>query len=193
MNTSSVNSCFLDQALCAGSDTNDWVSSAPGNTQRVRARKAICATCPVTARCLDSALAKPEWSLGIWAGTSVNERAGIARAMRAVIASGKDIRDDVIWDRFNADAGLTRDVETAVEAPEQLAGLLGSRHKLSVVAAAALLARHDEGIATRIAARCDQPEWLLRAAARIGASSYRVARRRANASRMRKARGRVAA
>lgn len=71
----------------------DWVKRGPcrrpevptwlffpgrGDNETTERAKAVCATCPVTAECLDAALANDE--PGIWGGTSERER----RQMRAV-------------------------------------------------------------------------------------------------------------
>jgi WhiB family redox-sensing transcriptional regulator len=42
------------------------------------AMRAVCATCPVRAECLAEALADPE-AVGVWAGTTVEERAALRR------------------------------------------------------------------------------------------------------------------
>ncbi len=95
------------------------------------------------------------------------ERAGIAKSMRDVIACRTDIRNEAFFVQFEEDERITRDVDEAVEAPAHIAVVLATRCELSVVAAVALTARHDKRIASRIAARCDQPMWLRNAARRI--------------------------
>lgn len=57
-----------------------------GDVATVRAAKAVCATCPVTAECLDYALRLGE--PGIWGGTSENERRRMPPAPRRCTECG---------------------------------------------------------------------------------------------------------
>ena len=53
-----------------------------GRPWHIKAAKAICAVCPVTAECLEYALANNEHS-GIWGGTSGKERRAMKRGAAA--------------------------------------------------------------------------------------------------------------
>lgn len=53
----------------------------PARTERERQAKAICATCPVAAACLEVALTNGE-AYGVYGGTTEDERAAIARRRR---------------------------------------------------------------------------------------------------------------
>ena len=68
---------WREAALCAQTDPEVFfppVGSTGGKARR------ICRQCPVTAECLEVALARPaEGDVGIWGGTSARER----RALRA--------------------------------------------------------------------------------------------------------------
>jgi len=68
----------LDDAACKGHDPAPWF---PRTGQSPEAGKALCGACPAQARCLDWALAKGEL-LGIWGGTTPDERAEILRQRR---------------------------------------------------------------------------------------------------------------
>ncbi|WP_106538505.1 WhiB family transcriptional regulator [Haloactinopolyspora alba] len=48
--------------------------------ERERRAKAICATCPVRARCLDEALARDE-QFGVWGGKDARERRELRRRL----------------------------------------------------------------------------------------------------------------
>jgi hypothetical protein len=116
-------------------------------------------------------------------GPIVPGRAAIAREMRKVIEDGTDLRTAAFWSRFCDDPAIHRDVTVAVEAPDHLAAMLATRAELSVVAATALLARHDEAIAETIASRADLTKWLCDTAVRIAGPTHGDARRRANTER----------
>jgi hypothetical protein len=71
--TASIIPAWHAHAACRGSDV-DWIEPAPEDVARCRA---ICAGCPVRARCLADALAAGEpW--GLWGGLDPDERAAIA-------------------------------------------------------------------------------------------------------------------
>lgn len=70
-------------ALCAEVDPELWFPEQPGD--RARAAKAICAECPLRARCLDVALADSSL-LGVWGGTSAAQRQAL-RARHPVVAA----------------------------------------------------------------------------------------------------------
>lgn len=65
-----MNTDWMDDAACASVDPDLFF---PGRGEDVRPAKAVCAVCPVRARCLDHALAEHEVH-GVWGGTSENER-----------------------------------------------------------------------------------------------------------------------
>jgi len=180
---------WQDEAACKGQDPDVWIGPPEGWAD-TKARKATCVTCPVTARCLGAALAKPRWSLGVWGGTSGIERAAMAKVMRTVIAASTDVRTTAMWSRFCGDGPIVSDVAVATEAPAHLAAVLAARAELSVVAAVALLARGDEVIAETITSRADQPKWLTDVAVRIAGATHEERRRAASTARMRRVRSR---
>ena len=65
------------QAACRNTDTDTFflpdAIRGPRKRAREAAAKAICATCPVVASCLDWALAGGE-AHGVWGGTTPEER-----------------------------------------------------------------------------------------------------------------------
>jgi len=67
-------------AACRGTDSEVFFSAcgepARDRSHRVRAAKALCTRCPVTAQCLDHALRTKE-PYGVWGGRSEGERAKI--------------------------------------------------------------------------------------------------------------------
>lgn len=71
---------WQDSALCAQTDPDMWFPEKGGST---RAAKAICASCPVRAECLDYALEHEDIGAhGIWGGLSEVERRGLKRQLR---------------------------------------------------------------------------------------------------------------
>jgi WhiB family transcriptional regulator, redox-sensing transcriptional regulator len=82
---------WMAQAACRGVDPDLFYplgQGAPANRAYHKAR-AICAACPVAGACLDYALALPAQfgegaNVGIWAGTSPQQRRDI-RAARSVV------------------------------------------------------------------------------------------------------------
>ena len=151
---------WRDEARCRAKPVEWFVSAGSGRPAKDNPGLDLCVACPVTSRCLDAALVKPEWSLGLWAGTSVAERADMARAMRKVIARGTDVRSEPFFVQFADDPGIVSDVAVAVEAPTHLAAVLAARAELAVVAAVALATRHSPEVSATLAARADLPEWL---------------------------------
>ena len=68
---------WREAALCAQTDPEVFVPPVGSSGEMARR---ICRQCPVTAECLEVALARPaEGDVGIWGGTSARER----RALRA--------------------------------------------------------------------------------------------------------------
>nr|WSW49819.1 WhiB family transcriptional regulator [Streptomyces sp. NBC_01001] len=71
---------------CAGADPELFFAHALSTLQIERA-KAICATCPLMASCLDGALERGE-EYGVWGGLTEDERSSLKRrAARGHIAS----------------------------------------------------------------------------------------------------------
>jgi hypothetical protein len=71
-----------EQALCSQTDPEAFFPDAGGSTQ---AAKAVCAACPIRARCLDIALANREGH-GVWGGMSERERRNLLRQNRSAAA-----------------------------------------------------------------------------------------------------------
>lgn len=68
----------LDRGACRRPDVPTWLFFPErGGLKTINAAKAICATCPVAAACLDFALRNHE--AGVWGGTTAKER----RTMRS--------------------------------------------------------------------------------------------------------------
>jgi len=63
-------------AACAGADPALFFPTQGDNCGEA---KAICATCPVTAECLEYAMAMGSAVEGVWGGTSARERRQIRR------------------------------------------------------------------------------------------------------------------
>lgn len=76
---------WLDQRACADVPTNLFFP-AKGDNSSVKAAKAICASCPVKAECLQMAMDNVE-RFGIWGGTSERERRRMRRDVRLGIAA----------------------------------------------------------------------------------------------------------
>lgn len=70
---------WVEDALCAQTDPDAFYPEKGGSTRHA---KAICATCPVVAECLDYALTAGERH-GIWGGKSERERRSLARQRNA--------------------------------------------------------------------------------------------------------------
>ncbi|OFE16910.1 transcription factor WhiB [Humibacillus sp. DSM 29435] len=73
------NYAWQQKGLCRGRDVEQFFTDDPDQGRRARndqteAAKAVCAACPVVARCLQHALSVPE-PFGIWGGTTAPERA----------------------------------------------------------------------------------------------------------------------
>lgn len=79
---------WMDAASCRaeGVDPDWFFGDRNDHASRARA-KAVCATCPVKAECLQFALSAPSssfYDFGIWAGTTAGERELIRRGRRTV-------------------------------------------------------------------------------------------------------------
>jgi WhiB family redox-sensing transcriptional regulator len=61
-------------------DVNLFFPGTGGAGAAAEARK-VCASCPVTARCLEHAMSVPEL-FGVWAGTTERERQAMRRLAR---------------------------------------------------------------------------------------------------------------
>ena len=71
-----MTTAWQDSAACKGMDPDTFF---PGQGGDVRLPKSICATCPVSAQCLDAALVCRD-TVGIWAGTGERERRRMRRS-----------------------------------------------------------------------------------------------------------------
>lgn len=69
---------WRDQAKCRDKET-DWFFIEDHRTV-VNEARVFCATCPVHSQCLDHAIRNDE--VGIWAGTTTNQRKKILRNKR---------------------------------------------------------------------------------------------------------------
>lgn len=69
---------WRQDAACAGEDPDLFFS---GDDASVRAAKQVCATCPVRADCLETALAVNEMH-GVWGGMAEGERRRLIRQRR---------------------------------------------------------------------------------------------------------------
>ena len=79
---------WRDAALCKGKDPEPWFPG-PGNTSLGKVAKAVCSRCPVTAQCLDAALAQPvSEDFGVWAGTTPGQRARMRKLKSANFVAG---------------------------------------------------------------------------------------------------------
>ena len=78
---------WTDQAICRGADPDLFfpIGYAGPPAEQVAAAKAVCANCPVTARCLDWALRAGEPD-GIWGGTTPEERRYLRAGRRRAAA-----------------------------------------------------------------------------------------------------------
>lgn len=76
---------WWSDAACGRSDTSIFFGSGNRPSNVTRARE-LCRSCPVLKDCLNHALTHPE-EYGVWAGTSVLDRA----SMREQMANGDDI------------------------------------------------------------------------------------------------------
>lgn len=69
------------EARCRGDAATDFFAPITGETRRARAARerravAVCAECPVQARCLEDAARRGE-RYGIWGGRSFDERTSL--------------------------------------------------------------------------------------------------------------------
>jgi WhiB family redox-sensing transcriptional regulator len=69
---------WQERGACRGVDPALFF---PGRGESTAQARAVCATCPVAAECLEHALTKTE-RFGIWGGTSERERKALRRARR---------------------------------------------------------------------------------------------------------------
>lgn len=68
---------WMNQGLCSQTDPEEFFPDKGGTSRHA---KAICATCPVAAECLDYALTNDE-AFGIWGGLSERERRKVKLAL----------------------------------------------------------------------------------------------------------------
>lgn len=66
---------WTERALCAETDPEAFFPEKGGSTREARA---VCARCPVTAECLEHAIARDE-RFGVWGGASERERRRMRR------------------------------------------------------------------------------------------------------------------
>lgn len=67
---------------CANAGNPDGMFPFEGDRDGLRAAKALCHACPVTAECLEHALTFPEHH-GVWGGLGEAERARLRRRQQA--------------------------------------------------------------------------------------------------------------
>lgn len=67
---------WFRRAACRGCDPSMFVSGM-GQNDLIQLAKAVCARCPVTEPCLESAIERNE--KGVWGGTTPEERGAIVR------------------------------------------------------------------------------------------------------------------
>lgn len=82
---------WMDQAACRSRDPEIFfpIVERDPTSAEVRRAKAICATCPVAAECLDLALSTGQ-TAGIWGGMTPEERRRIrARRLHVVPIEGR--------------------------------------------------------------------------------------------------------
>lgn len=75
----SAHRAWMADAACRGCDPALFLPEK-GDSNSVRQARDVCRRCPVTAPCLDYAIANHE--LGVWAGTTERERRRLRRAWR---------------------------------------------------------------------------------------------------------------
>lgn len=73
---------WVADAVCAQTDPDAFFPERGGDN---RAAKALCATCPARARCLDYALEHNE-KFGIWGGLSERQRRALRQQQRRAAA-----------------------------------------------------------------------------------------------------------
>ena len=78
---------YQKDASCRTCDDASIFFPSPGDTESLKAAKAMCSTCPVIDACLKYALENNE-RYGIWGGKSTRERLLILRAKR-ILESGE--------------------------------------------------------------------------------------------------------
>jgi WhiB family redox-sensing transcriptional regulator len=73
---------WMEFALCAETDPELFFPEKGAASSQIRAAKRVCAACPVTAQCLDLALANRE-RYGIFGGYTEHERRRLKRGREA--------------------------------------------------------------------------------------------------------------
>ena len=75
-----LDSSWRVRAACAGSaaEPNIWYPKRGDVLPELKKLRAVCATCPVSAECLDYALV-PNQRYGVWAGTTEKQRLEMRR------------------------------------------------------------------------------------------------------------------
>lgn len=71
-----------ERPACAGTDPDAFFPTIYTAPWAVRIARRVCASCPMTAECLDAALQRGE-QYGIWGGTTPKQRQRIMRQRRA--------------------------------------------------------------------------------------------------------------
>lgn len=84
---------WMEQALCKETDTRVFFIYREDKDQRQRREDAysICRSCPVQAKCLDYAIVNNE--VGIWGGTTDQERRLLRRHWNTGIMPRRRLRD----------------------------------------------------------------------------------------------------
>ena len=75
---------WMAQASCRGKPTAMFFPRSDDGAAEARA---LCASCPVAAQCLEYALNNKQAPVGIWGGTDERERARIRKLRRASAAA----------------------------------------------------------------------------------------------------------
>ena len=112
---------WRSESDCRKHPTRWWF--AGGHRETLQA-KGICADCPVQGPCLDFALSRSDL-LGIWAGTTPNERTSMRRARRPFVV-----------DSVTADAGLDAEGPRLEIAREEIAPVAMATVDIDLVAEA---------------------------------------------------------
>ena len=76
---------WQSQSACRSAPDPAIFFPSPGDTEALRAAKAMCGDCPVVQECLEYALSNNE-RYGIWGGKSTRERLLMLRAKRMLEA-----------------------------------------------------------------------------------------------------------
>lgn len=149
-------------AACRGEALEEYVPIRPGNQRGRGTSLQRCKTCPVKARCLIEALEIPEWSLGVWGGTTVAARIRCQAELRDLVRRRGDVRASALWGHIAESAVVTADVIEAIEAtPARALAIAAGRTTPSVIVAVALLARGEEAVTETLVRRRDVAGWVL--------------------------------